>query len=152
MSYSCFDKPEIKPLFLNGKSKPLPVKSGFIYVATNPLFEQFCKIGITSKYPEKRMASLSTTALPFDYELQAYVWADHCGYIERETHRKLDKTRVNAGREFFQCDCDLAYKTIMDIWHSLYGDDLDACWESHSHWRVLDINEDIAKGIQRGVA
>ena len=53
---------------LTGKEKTM--SEGYIYVMTNPCLHDMVKIGYASDV-EARRKQLSTTALPFEYEIYA---------------------------------------------------------------------------------
>ena len=76
---------------------------GYIYVMTNPCLQDMVKIGY-SKNVEERRKQLSTTALPFEYEV--YATYETSGSIEdKKLHELIDflnpGLRVANNREFF---------------------------------------------------
>lgn len=75
-------------------------RGGYVYVATNPLFPQLCKIGLTRLAPEARMRTLSSEGLPVAYILAGCAWFPDRYWAEAEVHRRFADRRVT--REFFE--------------------------------------------------
>ena len=76
---------------------------GFIYIMTNPALKDMVKIGFATDV-EVRRKQLSTTALPYEYEI--YATYETSGNLEdKKLHRMIDNLnpdlRVTSNREFF---------------------------------------------------
>ena len=76
---------------------------GYIYIMTNPALKDMVKIGYATDV-EARRKQLSTTALPYDYEV--YATYETSGNLEdKKLHKMIDNLnpdlRVTANREFF---------------------------------------------------
>lgn len=91
--------------------------TGFIYIMTNPALKDMVKIGYSTDV-EKRRKDLSTTALPYEYEI--YATYETQGKLEdKKLHRLIDDLnpdlRVSANREFFIMSPEDAYKLLETI-------------------------------------
>lgn len=87
---------------------------GYIYIMTNPALKDMVKIGY-SKDVEKRRKELSTTALPYEYEIYATYETD--GKLEdKKLHTLIDKLnpelRVSSNREFYIMTPEDAYDLL----------------------------------------
>ena len=76
---------------------------GFIYIMTNPALKDMVKIGYATDV-EMRRKQLSTTALPYEYEV--YATYETSGNLEdKKLHKMIDNLnpdlRVTSNREFF---------------------------------------------------
>ena len=76
---------------------------GYIYIMTNPCLQNMVKIGFATDV-EQRRKQLSTTALPYDYEV--YATYETSGKLEdKKLHKLIDslnpELRVTKSREFF---------------------------------------------------
>lgn len=80
------------------------MNQGFVYILTNPVFqEDWVKIGQTEDI-DKRIKSLSCqTCLPHPFELYAYCKTSKYKLLERQIHRLLEYAhkRITPSREFF---------------------------------------------------
>lgn len=90
---------------------------GYIYIMTNPALLNMVKIGY-SKDVEKRRKELSTTALPYEYEIYATYETE--GKLEdKKLHTLIDKLnpelRVSANREFYVMTPEDAYELLEAI-------------------------------------
>ncbi len=93
------------------------MKKGYIYIMTNPALKDMVKIGYASDV-EVRRQQLSTTALPYEYEV--YATYETCGNLEdKKLHRMIDKLnpdlRVSKNREFFVMSPSDAYELLEAI-------------------------------------
>ena len=75
--------------------------SGFVYVLSHHLMPAVVKIGKTERHPELRAKELWSTGLPTPFTIEASIWCQRPGDVEREIHEALDSCRVNKSREFF---------------------------------------------------
>jgi hypothetical protein len=108
---------------------------GFIYIMTNPCLQGMVKIGYATDVEERRK-QLSTTALPYDYEV--YATYETPGKLEdKKLHKLIDNLnpdlRVSKNREFFIMSPEDAYgllESIATISGSL--DKLKKVWDATS--------------------
>ncbi len=90
---------------------------GFIYIMTNPALKGMVKIGYASDV-ESRRKQLSTTALPYDYEV--FATYETSGNLEdKKLHKMIDNLnpdlRVTSNREFFVMSPQEAYDLLESI-------------------------------------
>jgi len=90
---------------------------GYIYIMTNPCLKDMVKIGY-AKDVELRRQQLSTTALPYDYEV--YATYETSGNLEdKKLHKLIDNLnpdlRVSKNREFFIMTPEEAYDLLEAI-------------------------------------
>ena len=90
---------------------------GFIYIMTNPALKDMVKIGYATDI-EQRRQQLSTTALPYEYEV--YATYETSGNLEdKKLHRLIDNLnpdlRVSKNREFFIMTPEDAYELLEAI-------------------------------------
>ena len=90
---------------------------GYIYIMTNPCLQNMVKIGY-AKDVESRRKQLSTTALPYDYEI--YATYETSGNLEdKKLHKLIDQLnpdlRVSKSREFFVMSPEDAYELLEAI-------------------------------------
>ena len=93
------------------------MSSGYIYIMTNPALNDMVKIGYAADV-EQRRKQLSTTALPYDYEVYATYETD--GKLEdKKLHKLIDNLnedlRVTKNREFFVMSPERAYELLESI-------------------------------------
>ncbi len=90
---------------------------GYIYIMTNPALRDMVKIGYATDV-EQRRQQLSTTALPYDYEV--YATYETSGNLEdKKLHKLIDNLnpdlRVSKNREFFIMTPEDAYNLLEAI-------------------------------------
>lgn len=90
---------------------------GYIYIMTNPCLNNMVKIGYATNVEERRK-QLSTTALPYEYEI--YATYETPGKLEdKKLHKLIDDLnpdlRVSKNREFFVMTPDDAYGLLEAI-------------------------------------
>lgn len=93
------------------------MSEGFIYIMTNPCLKNMVKIGYATDV-EVRRKQLSTTALPYEYEV--YATYKTSGNLEdKKLHKLIDNLnpdlRVSKNREFFMMSPDEAYELLETI-------------------------------------
>lgn len=93
------------------------MSKGFIYIMTNPALKDMVKIGYATDV-ENRRKQLSTTALPYEYEV--YATYETSGNLEdKKLHGMIDKLnpdlRVSSNREFFVMSPQDAYALLEAI-------------------------------------
>ena len=90
---------------------------GYIYIMINPALNGMVKIGYATDV-ETRRQQLSTTALPYEYEI--YATYETSGKLEdKKLHKLIDNLnpdlRVSKNREFFVMDPEDAYELLESI-------------------------------------
>lgn len=90
---------------------------GYIYIMTNPCLQNMVKIGY-AKDVEERRKQLSSTALPYDYEI--YATYETPGKLEdKKLHKLIDtlnpELRVTKSREFFVMSPEEAFDLLEAI-------------------------------------
>ncbi len=93
------------------------MSKGYIYIMTNPCLKDMVKIGYATDVEERRKG-LSTTALPYEYEI--YATYETSGNIEdKKLHSLIDNLnpdlRVSKNREFFVMAAEDAYSLLQAI-------------------------------------
>lgn len=90
---------------------------GYIYIMTNPALKDMVKIGYATDV-ESRRKQLSTTALPYEYEV--YATYETSGNLEdKKLHKLIDNLnpdlRISKNREFFIMSAEDAYELLEAI-------------------------------------
>lgn len=93
------------------------MSKGYIYIMTNPCLQGMVKIGYATDVEERRK-QLSTTALPYEYEI--YATYETSGKLEdKKLHKLIDNLnpdlRVSKNREFFVMGPQDAYELLEAI-------------------------------------
>lgn len=93
------------------------MEKGYIYIMTNPALKDMVKIGY-AKDVEQRRQQLSTTALPYEYDV--YATYETSGKLEdKKLHKLIDNLnsdlRVSKNREFFIMTPEDAYELLEAI-------------------------------------
>lgn len=106
---------DARAAILTGREKEM--SEGYIYIMTNPCLHDMVKIGYASDV-EARRKQLSTTALPFEYEI--YATYETSGQLEdKKLHELIDtlnpKLRLAKNREFFAIPAEKAYRLLEAI-------------------------------------
>ena len=90
------------------------MSKGYIYIMVNPALQNMVKIGYAADV-EARRKQLSTTALPYDYEVYA-TYATSGQLEDIKLHKMIDQLnpdlRVSKNREFFVMSADEAYELL----------------------------------------
>ena len=103
--------PTFHILFLTKKEKMKKErKEGIVYVMSNPAFS-YLKIGRASEV-NQRLDTLSSTSVPFDFQLEYKIPVSDFKKVEKEVHEKLKEYRVNKNREFFEVTVEKARECI----------------------------------------
>lgn len=106
---------DARAAILTGREKEM--SEGYIYIMTNPCLHDMVKVGYASDV-EARRKQLSTTALPFEYEI--YATYETSGQLEdKKLHELIDtlnpKLRLAKNREFFAIPAEKAYRLLEAI-------------------------------------
>ena len=93
------------------------MSKGYIYIMTNPCLKDMVKIGYATNVEERRK-QLSTTALPYEYEI--YATYETSGKLEdKKLHKLIDNLnpdlRVSKNREFFVMSAEDSYELLESI-------------------------------------
>ena len=90
---------------------------GYIYIMTNPCLQNMIKIGYATDV-EVRRRQLSTTALPYEYEVFA-IYETQGNLEDKKLHALIDNLnpdlRVSKNREFFVMSAEDAYELLEAI-------------------------------------
>ena len=90
---------------------------GYIYIMTNPALKDMEKIGYAANV-ESRRKQLSTTALPYEYEVYA-TYETSGNRDDKKLHKMIDNLnpdlRVSSNREFFVMSPQEAYDLLEAI-------------------------------------
>lgn len=89
-------------------------KAGWVYVISSPSLPGMCKIGVTRRLsgPMERCRELSSSSLPYPFELKAYCFAEDAFDIESKMHKFFDAERVSENREFFYVTIEEAINAL----------------------------------------
>ena len=74
---------------------------GVVYVLTNSAMPGLVKIGFSTRSAEERALELSTTGVPFPFEIAFSADVESPSQIEAEAHVLFADRRVSGSREFF---------------------------------------------------
>ena len=92
-------------------------KKGYIYIMTNPALLDMVKIGYAIDVEERRK-QLSTTALPYEYEVYA-TYETEGNLEDKKLHQLIDDLnpdlRISKNREFYVMTPEQAYQLIEAI-------------------------------------
>lgn len=92
-------------------------KKGYIYIMTNPALIDMVKIGYATNVEERRK-QLSTTALPYEYEVYA-TYETNGNLEDKKLHQLIDNLnsdlRVSKNREFYVMTPEQAYQLLEAI-------------------------------------
>jgi hypothetical protein len=90
---------------------------GFVYVITNPAWDDYCKIGRAFD-PESRLKGYQTSSPFRDYELYGARYFDNAAQAEMEMHMRLAKYREEG--EWFYIDPATALVEIDKLQEQLF--------------------------------
>ena len=77
-------------------------KIGFIYILSNPAFDNLLKVGKTQSHPIKRAQELSSsTGIPEPFVVEWFQLVSRATEAEKDAHAALQTFRHNKNREFF---------------------------------------------------
>jgi hypothetical protein len=90
---------------------------GWIYILTNrSLQSNYLKIGRTVNDPSERASEISSvTGVAVPFSVAHSEAAPDCVRAEWLIHQKLASYRVNANREFFQVDFNIAQRAVSEM-------------------------------------
>lgn len=88
-------------------------KAGYLYVISSPSLPDMIKIGVTRRLnPSIRVKELSSSSLPFPFELNAYCFNNDAFELELNMHNYFDAYRVSPNREFFYVSIEQAIDVL----------------------------------------
>jgi T5orf172 domain len=90
--------------------------AGHIYILVNAAMHGYLKIGLTTRTPDERARELSQgTSVVVPYSVAYSESVINCDVAERLIHTRLEKFRVNRGREFFHLPLRDAIRELSSI-------------------------------------
>lgn len=93
--------------------------AGHIYIARNPAFPSYLKIGATTREPTQRLKELSaSTSVPCPFEIVALFRSEDVYGDEGRVHSELEPFRTR-GREFFKVSEHAAIATCSRFLHQV---------------------------------
>src|SRR5574344_1033659 len=88
-------------------------KAGYLYIISSPSLPDMVKIGVTRRLnPSIRVKDLSSSSLPFPFELNAYCFNNDAFELESNMHNYFDAYRVSPNREFFYVSIEQAIDVL----------------------------------------
>lgn len=88
-------------------------KAGYLYIISSPSLPDMVKIGVTRRLnPSIRVKELSSSSLPFPFELNAYCFNNDAFELESNMHNYFDAYRVSPNREFFYVSIEQAINVL----------------------------------------
>ena len=88
-------------------------KAGYLYIISSPSLPDMVKIGVTRRLnPSIRVKELSSSSLPFPFELNAYCFNNDAFELESNMHNYFDAYRVSPNREFFYVSIEQAIDVL----------------------------------------
>ena len=88
-------------------------KAGYLYIISSPSLPDMVKIGVTRRLnPSIRVKELSSSSLPFPFELNAYCFNNDAFELESNMHNYFDTYRVSPNREFFYVPIEQAIDVL----------------------------------------
>jgi len=79
---------------------------GIVYILSNRAMPGCYKIGLTRMKVHKRIESLRSTSMPFDFDCVEVFPSSHVLQAEKHVHKSLKTNRVSKNREFFSFGSD----------------------------------------------
>ena len=90
-------------------------RAGYLYIIETPALPDMVKIGATRRLnPAIRVKELSSSSLPFPFEMKAFCFCDDVFTLETEMHNYFDEYRVSPNREFFYIKVDEAINVLQN--------------------------------------
>lgn len=88
-------------------------KAGYLYIISSPSLPDMVKIGVTRRLnPAIRVKELSSSSLPFPFELNAYCFNNNAFELETNMHSHFNAYRVSPNREFFYITVEQAVDVL----------------------------------------
>ena len=99
----------------NDSQSPRNGVGGFVYVLTNDVYKNICKIGMTTNSPDKRLKQINNAGVVEDWQLSYYIRTGRPYDFEQSIHLKLADIRNRADREFFNISVQEAIRVIKEM-------------------------------------
>lgn len=115
------------------------MSKGYVYVLINSAMPGYVKIGRTIGDPAARAAQLFSTGVPVPFDVAASFLAPDCVSLEAECHKRLDKYRVDTGREFFSVPLNDAVQVIEDAHREQIEEWLGEFLNDHGAFRYDEV-------------
>lgn len=101
----------------------------YVYIALNPLFKGL-KIGFSDRDPNHRVKEFNSAALPKKYLLRWFIFVERgAQQLERAAHIELSRYNIRpdpgCGVEWFDCELEMAIRTILELADTLSLDIVD---------------------------
>jgi hypothetical protein len=93
--------------------------SEYVYVVTNEAFDGWCKIGLTTKAPAKRLNQYQTGCPKRAYKMPYVQPIDDSKALEREIHLNLRDMGIDGSHEWFLIPEALAISMVSTAVHDL---------------------------------
>lgn len=87
---------------------------GYVYVLKNKSMRGLVKIGRTTGSVEQRAQNLSSTGVPFPFEVAFKMKVTDCVAAEKWLHDRFSHKRVNRGKEFFRVSAQEVQDALID--------------------------------------
>lgn len=112
-------------------------KAGWVYLIDSKSLPGMYKCGVTRRLsgPMERVKELSTSSLPWPFELKAYCFSEDAFDIESKMHNYFDSKRVADNREFFYGEI----KEAIDVLSNIFNQDV----HFGTYEKELDKNENM---------
>lgn len=93
-------------------------RAGYLYIIDTPSLPDMTKIGVTRRLnPAIRIKELSSSSLPFPFQLRAFCFCDDVFFLESQMHEYFDSHRVSPQREFFYVSTHDAIEALKNKFH-----------------------------------
>jgi len=86
--------------------------AGFVYVLTNKAMPGLVKVGFSTRSPDERAAELSTTGVPFPFDVAFFAEVENPLEAEAAIHLALAQYRASTDREFFRISIEDAVAAV----------------------------------------
>lgn len=100
------------------------LKSGWVYVISNPALPNMVKIGVTRRLDfTKRVDELNAAGVPYNFVINGVTFSDDCFALETALHQYYDIVRVNKEnrhKEFFRVDAN----DVLDVMKNKFNCEL----------------------------
>lgn len=89
------------------------MKSGYLYIVTNPIHEGFVKIGVTEDI-KKRLQTYQTSDPHRKYKVEFYIFHPNCYEAEKRIKKMMKRFSTDTIQkgEWFRCDLKIAISRL----------------------------------------
>lgn len=120
------------------------MSKGYVYILSNQKMPGLVKIGKTTRDVNSRASELFQTGVPAPFKVEYSVLCPDCDLLELAVHTRLEGSRVDPGREFFE----VSPKDAENVLDSLHAEQIEE-WLNEflpDHMAVLsDLAVDIGR-------